>query len=222
VKRAVSEGVCQLCQKKFTKSTITRHLQSCLAAHEPARGKEHKLFHLAIDGYGPYWLQVEMPGTGTFADLDGFLRDIWLECCGHLSLFLFKSDLLKRLGTNHEWDSGDTMPGEELMDYEIAEVLEPKLAFGYEYDMGSTTSLRLKVAGIRIGKWASKKHVRLLARNLPPQMPCEQCGNPARWVDVESHTFHCAACTEKAGDEEDCLPVVNSPRMGVCGYTGEG
>ena len=148
-----------------------------------------------------------MPGTGTFADLDAFLRDIWLECCGHMSLFLLESDLLKRLGVKNEWDCGDVMPGEELMDYEIAEVLEPKLAFGYEYDMGSTTSLRLKVAGIRVGTWAGKEHVRLLARNLPPEVPCDQCGKPARWFDAESDTFHCAACGKKAGDEECLYPL---------------
>lgn len=184
MKRPVSEGTCHLCQGKFTKNTITRHLQGCLAAHEPPRGKEQKLFHLAIDGFGPYWLHVEMPGTGTFAELDGFLRDIWLECCDHLSLFRFETDRLKRLGVNDEWDfASDAMPEEELMDFEIAEILEPKLAFGYDYDMGSTTSLRLKVAGIRAGKWAGKERVRLLARNLPPEIPCDQCGKPARWYD---------------------------------------
>jgi len=28
-----------------------------------------------------------MPARATLTDLDGFLRDIWLECCGHLSAF---------------------------------------------------------------------------------------------------------------------------------------
>ena len=220
MKHPVSEGICQLCQGKFTKNTITRHLQRCLADHESGRGEEHKLFHLAVDA-GPYWLQVEMPGAHTFADLDGFLRRIWLECCGHMSQFLLQPALLKRLGVKQEWDFGDTFPGEELMDYEIAQVLEPKLAFGYEYDMGSTTSLRLKVAGIRLGKWAGKERVRLLARNLPPEILCAECGKPARSIDTESDTFHCAACAAEAGDDEYCLPVVNSPRMGVCGYVGE-
>src|SRR5947209_1203787 len=133
MKRPISQGVCNLCQGKFTKTTITRHLQRCLEAHSPAGGKEQKLFHLAIDGYGPYWLHVEMPGTSTFAILDRFLRDIWLECCGHLSLFQFTPGQLMDLGIDPNSDFDDAMPGEELMDYEIAEVLEPKLAFGYEY-----------------------------------------------------------------------------------------
>lgn len=34
-----------------------------------------------------YWLYLEMPARATLTDLDGFLRDIWLECCGHLSAF---------------------------------------------------------------------------------------------------------------------------------------
>jgi hypothetical protein len=220
MKRLVSDGTCYLCEGKFAKNTITRHLQRCLEAHEPSSGNEQKLFHLAIYGHGTYWLHVEMPGTGTFADLDGFLRRIWLECCGHLSLFLFKPERLKRLGVRDEWDFGAQMPGEELMDNEIAEVLEPKLAFGYDYDMGSTTHLQLKVAGIRVGKWAGRDQVRLLARNLPPQILCDQCGGPAEWIDGESGTFNCGSCRDKAGDSEYLLPVVNSPRMGVCGYTG--
>ena len=28
-----------------------------------------------------------MPADATLADLDRFLRDIWLECCGHMSQF---------------------------------------------------------------------------------------------------------------------------------------
>lgn len=226
MKRPPSQGVCELCHGTFTKNTITRHLQSCLPAHASRQGQEEKLFHLAIDGYGPYWLHVEMPGGATFADLDHFLRDIWLECCGHLSLFRLEPERLNRLGVKDEcdWDL-EMMPGEELMDYEIAEVLEPKLAFGYDYDMGSTTSLRLKVAGVRVGKWSSKNPIRLLARNDPPELTCNTCGKPALWIDTQSQEeecFLCDACA-KDYDDDECylLPVVNSPRMGVCGYTGQ-
>ena len=70
MKNPPSEGMCELCQRTLTKSTMTRHLQSCLGAHESPGGKEQKLFHLVVDGYGPYWLHVEMPGEGRFAGLD--------------------------------------------------------------------------------------------------------------------------------------------------------
>jgi len=34
-----------------------------------------------------YWMHLELPANATLEDLDSFLRDIWLECCGHLSAF---------------------------------------------------------------------------------------------------------------------------------------
>ncbi len=220
MKNPPSEGVCQLCQGKFAKNTITRHLHRCLAEHDLPEGKEQKLFHLLVDGYGPYWLHVEMPGQATFGNLDSFLRHIWLECCGHLSAFQLDQGIKNRLGLKEDWDMDFAeAPKDELMDYELAEVLEPKLAFGYEYDFGSTTSLRLKVAGVRSGKWAAKERVRLLARNLPPEVACDACGKPAKWIDTENDVFQCAACARK-GDDDYLLPVVNSPRMGVCAYTG--
>src|SRR5206468_4265930 len=108
-------------------------------------------------GHGPYWLHVEMPGNATFGDLDDFLRRIWLECCGHLSAFRFSDKVMSSLGVDDREDSFDMeLPDEQLLDYEVAEVVGPKLAFGYEYDFGSTTALRLKVVGIRTGPWAGK------------------------------------------------------------------
>src|SRR5260370_30229280 len=32
-------------------------------------------------------MRIEVPASDTMADLDAFLRDIWLECCGHMSAF---------------------------------------------------------------------------------------------------------------------------------------
>ncbi|MGZ8519503.1 MAG: hypothetical protein ACXWX7_05065, partial [Candidatus Binatia bacterium] len=68
--------------------------------------------------------------------------------------------------------------------------------------------------------------VRLLARNEPLVWPCDDCQAPATVVcpfciDSGDGLF-CDAhadAHEHAG-EEVYLPVVNSPRMGVCGYTG--
>ena len=130
MKHPPSEGVCQLCQGKFAKNTIVRHLQHCLAEHEPARGSERKIIHLAVDGYAPYWLHVDMPGEATFRELDGFLRDIWLECCGHLSAFQFDRGVMSRRGiaqgSDFDWNFEAAQQAEdELMDCELAEVLEP-------------------------------------------------------------------------------------------------
>jgi hypothetical protein len=53
-------------------------------------------------------------------------------------------------------------------------VLQPGSKLKYEYDFGSTTDLLLKVVGVRPAE--SKRHyVKLLARNLPPPIPCDAC-----------------------------------------------
>jgi len=56
-----SYGICELCGKRTTKAGMTRHLQSCLAEHEPSRGEAARIFRLRIeDAYSPaYWMDVE-------------------------------------------------------------------------------------------------------------------------------------------------------------------
>jgi hypothetical protein len=67
--------------------------------------------------------------------------------------------------------------------------------------------------------------VRLLARNDAPVWTCTECDNAAvslcSYCIDEDDTFLCEAHAEdhECG-EEAMLPVVNSPRMGVCGYSG--
>ena len=46
-----------------------------------------KILHLVANGYGPYWLHLEVQGDVRLTVLDAFLRAIWLECCGHMSQF---------------------------------------------------------------------------------------------------------------------------------------
>ncbi|GIW34665.1 hypothetical protein [Meiothermus sp.] len=75
------------------------------------------------------------------------------------------------------------------------------------------------------------KNLRLLARNEPPVWPCSVCGQPATQIDTEcayelESPFFCEAHAQEHiqqkhdGDDYMLLPVVNSPRMGVCGYEG--
>lgn len=66
----------------------------------------------------------------------------------------------------------------------------------------------------------------MLARNESLGLPCARCVELATSVcpfclDDEDFLF-CAthAAEHEHASEEVYLPVVNSPRMGVCGYTG--
>ncbi len=184
-RRQQSKGICQLCQGVVSKAGMTRHLAKCLAAHEGAgtavskrAPKTVRLFQLLVQGeYNPeYWLYVEMPATATLRNLDQFLRDIWLECCGHLSAFKIAGVQYSLETAVEAGDPWMAPPWEERnMGVAVGEVLRPDMKFTYEYDFGSTTRLALRVVGERVGK-ASPQRVRLLGRNEPPQVLCEECG----------------------------------------------
>lgn len=68
-------GTCALCGYRSTKAGLTRHLKTCPAAHDSEKGKPVRLYTLrAEDEYGgPWWLDLELKGSATLADLDGRL-----------------------------------------------------------------------------------------------------------------------------------------------------
>lgn len=118
---------------------------------------------------------------------------------------------------------------DKLSQKDLSEILSPRMKFGYEYDFGSTTYLELRFIGIYNIK--ADKNILLLSRNEPLKIKCNICGKkPAVLICpncvYEGNGFLCQECSEKHAeicedyDEEYLLPVVNSPRMGVCGYTG--
>jgi hypothetical protein len=207
---------------------MTRHLKSCVPAKgekdSSAGGKSSRdknLLQLAVDSkYGPeYWMHLEVRADSRLHDLDKFLRDIWLECCGHLSAFRIEGESYSVSPMDESWSR------EMNMNSRLGQILYPGLKFSYEYDFGSTTELALKVVSERIGRSEGGK-VRLLARNEPPKILCDRCGKPATQVCAfciySEEAWLCDDCLEKhqCGDE-GFLPVVNSPRVGVCGYSGE-
>jgi hypothetical protein len=207
-----TNGTCEACEREFSKLAMTKHLVAC-----PERPPNAQTcLHVLVEGNPPavYWMHLAVKPGAKLADLDRFLRAIWLECCDHLSAF--------RIAEVPYFSSGSDMPGRK-MNVPLANVLRPGLKCGYEYDFGSTTALRLRVVGV-CGAAAGDGAIRLLARNNPPPLVCD-CGTPATEVCTEcachGDAWLCAACAaEHACGEELLLPVVNSPRVGVCGYTG--
>jgi len=196
-----------------------RHLNACKRKTYASGAKTAKrtAFHLLVEGrYQPeYWMHVEVPASATLDVLDRFLRDTWLECCGHMSEFEID-------GTRYSVEPMDM--DDESMDVKLSNVLSPGMKFEHAYDFGSTTHLRLKVVSEDESDLAGRK-VRVLARNEPPVIPCGTCGKPATKVCVEcaysEEGWLCDECAAKHTCGEDMfLPVVNSPRTGVCGYTG--
>lgn len=220
-----SKGKCYLCGNTYTKTGMTRHLKACKRKNIPesksSNQEKAKFFHIVAQGtYRPYyWMHFEMPANAKLYNLDKFLRSIWLECCGHLSAF-----------TIQEKEYSSSSPGgfdEESMDVSLGDVLESKIKFTHRYDFGSTTELDLRVVGEREGLplagGISDKLVEVLARNDPPPIECA-CGNLATHVCMLCWGEDGWLCDECASEhecgEEMLLPVVNSPRVGVCAYVG--
>ena len=214
-----STGNCNLCGRSFSKSGISRHLQSCRGRSEvdgQVRG-----FHLALEGrdFPEYWLHLDVAGGLTLWELDKYLRDTWLECCGHLSLFRIGEALHFR-EDREEWADID----DRDMEIALSQVLRPGIRFYHEYDFGDTTELALRV--VSEGDFSGDKSgIRLLARNDPPAFACNGCGAAATEICTEcvweGEGLLCAGCVARhACDDEMLLPVVNSPRVGQCGYTG--
>ena len=108
------------------------------------------------------------------------------------------------------------------MNARLDKVLSIGLKFIHEYDFGTTTTLLLRVVSERSGKSGK---IRVVARNELPDFKCE-CGKPAKDICSQcvwnGDGFLCKDCSEEHECGEDMLlPFVNSPRSGMCGYTGD-
>ena len=180
--------------------------------------KKYKIYHLKISGYKYYWLHIEIPASATLYDLDGFLRSIWLECCGHLSAFTIRGVRYEDQSLSDQYSYGDIST--ESMNKRLYSVLNVKDTFSHEYDFGSTTYLEGQVLAVREGHLGKNK-IRILARNNPYIFECDHCGKEATSTCLECEDFVCDQCLDSHEcGEEMMLDVVNSPRMGVCGYGG--
>jgi hypothetical protein len=227
--RQTSKGICTYCHGEFSKSAMTRHLETCeqraiTEAKAPGKQKVQptRKLHMMVEGRDlpMYWMHLEVPTSATLATLDQFLRNTWLECCGHLSAFEIGGvRYAVDAGMDNDWDMG-----EKSMRVRLDKVLSPGQTCSYEYDYGTTTELKLRV----ISEYevdTKGKVIQVLARNIPPVILCEVCGKPATEVCsqciFDNEGWLCDDCAEEHEcGEEMLLPVVNSPRVGMCAYTG--
>ena len=205
--RQSSFGTCTVCGIRSAKSAMAAHLRKCLPREGQGPTDNALLIRIQAVGTPVYWLDCAVRIDANLKHLDTLLRRTWLECCGHLSEF--SAGQRRRVGMSLSIARALALAGGRL---------------GYEYDMGSTTGLIVSDSGlvdVAIGK-----PLRLLARNESPVWPCDACGAAATEICsqciYEDRGFCCATHAKQHGcGVEMLLPVVNSPRMGVCGYAGE-
>lgn len=211
-----SEGECKFCKKTIAGTAMKKHMTSCserAKVNDTEKGGE-KIFILKASA-SPFWLYFEANASSTLEDIDSFLRDTWLECCGHLSQFI--------IGGVHYASSPDAEYEDKSMGVMLQKVMRPGMKFMHEYDFGTTTALDMECVSERVGK--VKKGVETIARNNLPDFRCDECGKPAKEICAEcvyeGKGLLCKECAKKHECGEDMLlPLVNSPRTGMCGYTG--
>jgi len=225
------------------KRQMTSHLKACWTQQPVAApGKaSRRWFHLVVEArYAPdYWMHLQAPANCTFGKLDSLLRAIWLECCGHLSAFEFPVKRKLHRGAAprdmaaifeamvqeaQRSFSDDEASDDALMRKPLGRKLEPGMVFSHQYDFGTTTELALRVAG-EYPAPALPGGLKLLARNEPPAIPCSVCAKPATQLcqqcGEDGDAAFCDACAGQHDcDEEMLVPLINSPRTGVCGYCG--
>jgi len=220
----ILEGKCNLCDGIVSKRAMTNHLKSCRKQHPPkARGRakprEQKVFHLVVEGrYRPqYWMHLEAPASAELQNLDYLLRRTWLECCGHMSAFTIAKTPYS-ISPLVEWE-------EKGMDIALDEVLRPRMRFYHKYDFGTPTDLVLRVVSAT-ERLTTLESIEILAMNVAPEISCDVCGKPATRVCSsciwQDEAWFCDDCAPKHKcGAEMLLPVVNSPRTGMCGYDGK-
>lgn len=218
--REQSRGKCFYCGRELTRGGMTRHLSACLHRREAismadeTAGREQGLHHLRVQDawWSVFWLHLEMKSSATLEVLDSYLRAIWLECCGHMSLF-----------------SVDRRGRDEIsMTTKIGQVFEPGVELTHIYDFGTSSETLVKMVGMRTGKPLSPHPITLMARNNMPEVQCMECDQPASLLCIECIYEHDEAgtlCDQHASVHEHAdygepVPLVNSPRVGMCGYTG--
>ncbi len=223
-----NEGICRFCLETFSGAAMSRHLVACKAKKEHDVKAEKKakdkypIYHIKLSSYGDYWLHIEMKAAAKLRELDDFLRRIWLECCGHLSHFII-NDVEYEDARAQDFIGSSWNKNIKSFNTALVDAMKVGDKFIYEYDFGTTTDVEGKVIAARQGKLDEK--VKILARNNPYFYNCEKCGEPATEVCAECRAFLCEGCLtdleKHECGEEMVLPIVNSPRMGECGYTGD-
>ncbi len=216
-------GSCQFCSKSVSKTNSLHHLLSCPSRKEVFEKTSQKLvnewFYIQAES-SPYWLDVLIPRQWKLKNLDQILRDVWLECCGHLSHFHI-GDIRYERYEQEDWliEGEEASPGMEIS---LNNVLDVDTPFSHIYDYGSTTRIQLRILDAL--RFPVKKQIYICARNQPPAFKCANCKNPASEICPSCDVYYCGKCARLKVTSDDCehvfLPLVNSPRTGVCGYDG--
>lgn len=209
-----SRGICMACEREFASGSMARHLKSCYISRLGAGETLYYLIRVCAADDPAYWMYLDVKSDASLRQLDRFLRDTWVECCGHMSAFTIRGKEYVSV-----CEAGSDAYS---MNARLNEVVAAGTKFKYEYDFGTPTELTLQVVEVYQAKDRRKK-IELAARNVQPQYACVRCGKPAQVLQREAfqpiaECAFCRECAEKEGSGDFARPILNSPRAGLCGY----
>ena len=195
-----------------------------------------------------HWMLLAARPSTSLRQLDQFLRDQWLECCGHMRHFEIGftrySAGIPGPGDTHLLDTDPVDPEDRHMVYTLAETLETGQRVRHVFDYGNTTEVDLEcvttlaapyncLPELLIPRQGTEGHpadfIIIVARNLPLET-CFTCGATAGWryhtdpyvpvppEDGGSIVAPPYFCADCAPDDVPLIALRNSPRAGVTCY----
>ncbi len=212
MRKTTTNGICTYCNEEISKNSrsFLSHMSVCQNKHpiKKSVGVDYVLMLIQGKYSQEYWLVIKAKPDIPMKKIDKFIRDVWVECCGHLSQFS---------------DKHSKIP----MTRSLTQVYSEGHKIDYVYDFGSSTEITLSM--IQTIQDIDDKEIAILIRNKEPELQCSSCDKKAiaicPYCIDEGEGFLCESCIieHKCVQEEgeDLLsPLVNSPRAGVCGYIG--
>ena len=193
-----TQSQCLGCRKTLHTRTARSHLKSCITKTDTTLRSTPKpmLLVSATAGYGDtktvYALYTLMPKNVTLRDIDELLRATWLECCMHLSRFDSRGTWFVSDGFETAMYDFD-IPS---FDHRAGWVIPPDSEAEYEYDMGSTTylSIRVQPAPEQAQAWLAQYDIdpgSPVLQNLIPEV-CDSCQQDATHFRPEED--RCVGC----------------------------
>ena len=248
-----SPGWCHLCRQTIHGDEAVEHSRICVVA------AVHNVFALQEEEYESrnnpvlihiqdeklrHWMTITVRPTTSLRQLDQFLRDTWLECCGHMSHFQVGkkqySACVPGPGDHHDHDTNKADPDELHMVRTVEEAIRPHRKFQHEFDYGDTTYLNLEHAGVvpvpyecvaelANEPWNTDKYsdhfINIVARNKPAER-CFTCGQTASLRYYKNPYIHVPRemdgpitappyfCSDCSPKDVPMVTLRNSPRVG--------
>ena len=192
---------CHLCRNATRADDIITHARSCVMAAIQRRFVSEDP-HVTYAENGAilirvrsnemrHWMMLAVKPITSLRQLDQFLRDLQLKCCGYKSHFQTGSTRY----TTCIPGQGDANPEDRHMDHTLAETVRTGKKFHHVFGHGDTTRADLECVATLAAPYhclpelvdppeADEGHaddlITVVARNLPPKR-CFTCGETAGW-----------------------------------------